>query len=297
MGRRRSAAWCSLLTRGGQGAPKVSMLSEGGNRATQRQVLTVSGAEGSRRAFPAALSYFSTQGFQQINDNSDNLPAHSGSIITSMHDTTHSRLRALLPLQCEPRRLHDFPGFAESDRASAQRIHAVQGRDRASVRRALDRADQRVRSCATSLRLNFPPYAGQYRFRNFRGRSDSRRDARRDSARRSIPGPRVGARWAASISRIAGYASATIRSSAYLRRASRCLHRDAARNTPDTSSRRAACSTGASSVPAGFRVDGNSQFGKEVSPAWSVAIPIKEISTDYDAARKLQRRISRALVR
>ena len=30
---------------------------------------------------------------------------------------------------------------------------------------------------------------------------------------------------------------------------------------------------------AGFRVDGNSQFGKEVSPAWSVAIPIKKIST------------------
>ena len=29
----------------------------------------------------------------------------------------------------------------------------------------------------------------------------------------------------------------------------------------------------------GFRVDGNSQFGEEVSPAWSVAIPIKEIST------------------
>jgi outer membrane cobalamin receptor len=30
---------------------------------------------------------------------------------------------------------------------------------------------------------------------------------------------------------------------------------------------------------AGFRVDGNSQFGKEVSPSWSVAIPITQIST------------------
>src|SRR5260370_39467719 len=29
----------------------------------------------------------------------------------------------------------------------------------------------------------------------------------------------------------------------------------------------------------GFRVDGNSQFGEEVSPAWSVAIPITKIST------------------
>ncbi|HEY2664848.1 MAG TPA: TonB-dependent receptor, partial [Candidatus Binataceae bacterium] len=29
----------------------------------------------------------------------------------------------------------------------------------------------------------------------------------------------------------------------------------------------------------GFRVDGNSQFGKEVSPSWSVAIPIDKINT------------------
>src|ERR1019366_5338200 len=32
-------------------------------------------------------------------------------------------------------------------------------------------------------------------------------------------------------------------------------------------------------VTGGFRVDGNSQFGEEVSPAWSVAIPIAKIST------------------
>ena len=32
-------------------------------------------------------------------------------------------------------------------------------------------------------------------------------------------------------------------------------------------------------VTGGFRVDGNSEFGKEVSPAWSVAIPITKIST------------------
>jgi len=32
-------------------------------------------------------------------------------------------------------------------------------------------------------------------------------------------------------------------------------------------------------VTGGFRVDGNSQFGEEVSPAWSVAIPLTKIST------------------
>ncbi len=31
----------------------------------------------------------------------------------------------------------------------------------------------------------------------------------------------------------------------------------------------------------GFRVDGNSQFGNEVSPSWSVAIPVKQIDTTF----------------
>src|SRR5262249_29816427 len=29
----------------------------------------------------------------------------------------------------------------------------------------------------------------------------------------------------------------------------------------------------------GFRVDGNSQFGKEVSPSWSILVPIERLST------------------
>ena len=53
----------------------------------------------------------------------------------------------------------------------------------------------------------------------------------------------------------------------------------AARNTRATSSRRAVFSTATFLSTGGFRVDGNSQFGKEVSPAWSVAIPITKIST------------------
>jgi len=46
-----------------------------------------------------------------------------------------------------------------------------------------------------------------------------------------------------------------------------------------TSNRRAVFFNGHLLATAGFRVDGNSNFGKEVSPAWSVAIPLEKIST------------------
>src|SRR5258708_1077424 len=62
----------NLLSQEGEGPPTASLLSEGGNRATSRQVGTVSGAEGNL-GYSGAVSYFSTEGFRPVNDNSDNL--------------------------------------------------------------------------------------------------------------------------------------------------------------------------------------------------------------------------------
>src|SRR5260370_4106457 len=62
----------NVLSQEGEGAPKASLVSEGGNRATSRQVATVSGADGNL-GYSGALSYFSTEGFRLVNDNSDNL--------------------------------------------------------------------------------------------------------------------------------------------------------------------------------------------------------------------------------
>jgi vitamin B12 transporter len=62
----------NLFTQEGSGPPKFSLLSEGGNRATERQVAHFDGAEG-RLAYTGLLSYFSTSGFRPVNDNSDNL--------------------------------------------------------------------------------------------------------------------------------------------------------------------------------------------------------------------------------
>src|SRR6266849_7612587 len=62
----------NLITREGSGPMKFALTSEGGNRATQRQVLTVDGAE-SKLAYSGAVSYFSTTGFRRKNDSSEDL--------------------------------------------------------------------------------------------------------------------------------------------------------------------------------------------------------------------------------
>ncbi|HVN91827.1 MAG TPA: TonB-dependent receptor [Candidatus Binataceae bacterium] len=71
----------NLISHEGSGAPKFSLLSEGGNRATQNQVATVEGAEG-KLAYSGALSYFSTTAYRTRNDSSDNL---NGSLRLDYH--------------------------------------------------------------------------------------------------------------------------------------------------------------------------------------------------------------------
>ena len=72
MARRRSAAWSTCCRRRARARRTASLLSEGGNRATQRAGATSAAPEG-KLGFSGALSYFSTEGFRPVNDNSDNL--------------------------------------------------------------------------------------------------------------------------------------------------------------------------------------------------------------------------------
>src|SRR5208337_3616428 len=71
----------NVLSQEGEGPLTASMLSGGGNRATSQQVATVSGAEGNL-GYSGAVSYFSTEGYRPVNDNSDNL---SGSTRLDYH--------------------------------------------------------------------------------------------------------------------------------------------------------------------------------------------------------------------
>ena len=56
----------------GTGAPKFSLLSDGGNWDTERQVATASGAI-DRLGYSGSVSYYSTSGFQPVNSDYDNL--------------------------------------------------------------------------------------------------------------------------------------------------------------------------------------------------------------------------------
>ena len=72
MARRPLAASSTCCHRRARGAPTASLLSAGGNRASSQQVANVSGADGNLH-YSGAVSYFSTEGFRPVNDNSDNL--------------------------------------------------------------------------------------------------------------------------------------------------------------------------------------------------------------------------------
>jgi vitamin B12 transporter len=74
----------------GTGAPKFSLLSDGGNWDTERQVATASGAL-DRLGYSGAVSYYSTSGFQPVNSNNDNLSLTSR---LDYHLTDDTTLRA-----------------------------------------------------------------------------------------------------------------------------------------------------------------------------------------------------------
>jgi len=74
----------------GTGAPKFSLLSDGGNWDTERQVATASGAL-DRLGYSGSVSYYSTGGFQPVNSENDNLSLTSR---LDYHLTDDTALRA-----------------------------------------------------------------------------------------------------------------------------------------------------------------------------------------------------------
>src|SRR5262245_31464067 len=77
----------NILSQEGAGPPAATLLSEGGNSATQRQIATLSGAQG-KLGFSGSVDYFSTEGFHLVNDNSDNLSLQGRLDYHASDDTT-----------------------------------------------------------------------------------------------------------------------------------------------------------------------------------------------------------------
>lgn len=71
----------NVLSQEGEGPAKATFLSEGGTRASELQQATLNGSY-EKLGYSAAISYFSTEGYRLVNDNSDNL---SGSLRLDYH--------------------------------------------------------------------------------------------------------------------------------------------------------------------------------------------------------------------
>src|SRR5260370_14309147 len=271
----------NVLSQEGEGAPKESLVSEGGSRATSRQVAAVSGADGNL-GYSGALSYFSTEGFRLVNDNSDNL-AGAARLDYHLDDATVLRGFAryiasnvslpnfsvfsgipLNPTAHERNEFMLFKGEVEHQFGELLLVRA----NAFSVRQA-----QRTTST---------PYLGNPSSEDDRIPDETRGGLIEGvftlmAGIRTLIGFDFKDRWVRSdsISVFPNFLPPpappllTSVSNFNARRQAYAGYLEQELSLFD----------GHILATGGFRVDGNSNFGKEVSPAWSVAIPLAKIST------------------
>jgi vitamin B12 transporter len=271
----------NVLAQEGDGPPAASLLSDGGNRATSNQVGTVSGADGNLH-YSGAVSYFSTEGYRPVNDNSDNL-ALNGRLDYHLGDDTVLRGfaryiasnvslpnlnvfsgSALDPTAHQRNEFMLFKGEVEHHfgdyllmRANAffvrQDLRATSTPYPGFIGSEEDRVPDETRGGLIEGVFTWPWFEG---FRTLAGFDFKDRWVRSDGIFKFAnftPPPRLLTSISLFRARRQEYAGYFEQEGSFL--------------------------NGHVLVTGGFRVDGNSQFGEEVSPAWSVAIPITKIST------------------
>ena len=272
----------NVLSQEGEGAPTASMVSAGGNRATSRQVATVSGADGNL-GYSGALSYFSTDGFRPVNDNSDNL---SGSMRLDYHLGDDTVIRGFARYIASNVSLPSYlvADGVPLDPTAHERNEFMLFKGEAEHRfgdKLLVRASAFF--LRQDVRINAPPFPGGAVFGGPYFETDSIADETRGGTTDAIY------TWAPGWSTLAGFdfLDRGLSSGSYC---SFCNPNPPfAAGTTKFNERRqeyagyveqqGSLFNGHVLVTGGFRVDGNSQFGEEFSPAWSVAIPLTKIST------------------
>jgi vitamin B12 transporter len=267
----------NLITPEGEGAPHFTMLSEGGNRATERQVMTFSGAE-DQLSFSGAISYFSTDGFRPVNDSSDNL---AGNVRLDYHLSDDTIIRGFARYYRANVSLPNFsvanvPPIADNPTAHQRnefmlfngQIEHHFGENLVATASAFF-----VRN---DLRLNETPFAG-YAGSEIDRIPDETRGGELDSVYTWAKGIRTLAgfdfrdRWMRDYGVAVIPPFGTFNTLFHARRQEYAGYLE----------QEASLFDGHMLVTGGFRVDGNSQFGKEVSPSWSVAIPVEKIATTF----------------
>jgi vitamin B12 transporter len=265
-----------LISQEGEGAPKASLVSEGGNHATSQQVATVSGAQGNL-GYSGALSYFSTEGYRPINDNSDNL---AGNLRLDYHLTDDTIIRGFARYYRSNVSLADFsvsnfPPISDNPTAHQRSefmlfngvIEHHFGEHLMVTANAFF-----VRN---EIRINEVPFAG------FTGSEvdripDETRGGLIEGIYNWCPGFRTVAGFDFKDRWVQDFGSDVFPPSTV---PSTTIFRARRQEYAGYVEQEGSFFNGHLLATGGFRVDGNSQFGKEVSPSWSVAIPIDKIST------------------
>src|SRR5271154_2438683 len=260
----------------GTGAPKFSLLSDGGNWDTERQIATASGAI-DRLGYSGSVSYYSTSGFQPVNSDNDNLSLTSR---LDYHLTDDTVLRAFFRYTFADVGLPEFsnedPG-APLDPTAHQRTEFMLYKGEVDSH-LTDKLLVRwfgsfVRD---EVRINKDPSPGLTN-----GESDDIPD--------EIWGTNLEAvySWCRGFDTVAGFdfkyrwgrdgdVSTFPHSGGFPASTSITVFTEDREEYAGYLQQQGRFFDGHLLVTGGFRVDGNSQFGKEVSPAWSVALPFDQ---------------------
>ena len=262
----------NILSQEGEGPPAATLLSQGGNGATQRQIATVSGAQG-KLGFSSSVDYFSSEGFHLVNDNSDNLSLQGR---LDYHPTDDTTVRGFARYIMSNVSLTNFtvPFGVPNNPTAHQRgelmLYKGEVEHKFGDRLVVRTNGYYVRS---QLRLNETPFAG------FEGSEvdnipEESRGAQVEAVYtwnqnfRTVSGFDLRSLWARSDSTsvfagapsVSNFTATQQQYAGYLEQQATLLN-------------------GHLLATGGFRVDGNSQFGTEVSPSWSVLVPIEPLSS------------------
>jgi vitamin B12 transporter len=263
----------NVLTKEGSGPPKFTMLSEGGNRATERQVLTATGAQ-DRLAYSGALSYFSTEGFRSVNDNSDNL---SGALRLDYHLDPDTTVRGFARYIRSNASLANYSNFIEPIDPNAHQRNEFMLFKGEVDRQFGDRLLTRFSTyfVRDEIRLNDLPEPA-----NPTSESGDIPDEIRGGnleaqyewtqGFRSLAGFDFKDRWVRSGSNFTSFSPPPPFHSLTIFHARR-------QEYAGYVEQEGSFLDGLILGTTGLRVDGNSQFGEELSPSWSVAIPLTSI--------------------
>ncbi|MGZ3620252.1 MAG: TonB-dependent receptor plug domain-containing protein, partial [Candidatus Binataceae bacterium] len=259
----------NLITREGSGPLKLSYDGEGGNRATQRQSLVFDGAEG-RLAYSGALSYFSTTAFRPRNASFDNL---SGVARVDYHLSPDTKFTGFARYIRSNVSLVNFSNFLTPVDPNAHQRNEFMLYNGVVTHQFSDRLDGRLSAffVRNDLRINDTPFPA-----NLTAQRDRVPDETRGTNMelhykwgegiRSLAGFDFKDRWVRSADLFdtvdppaqffTSFHARRQEYAGYLEQEGRLFN-------------------GMMLLTGGVRVDGNSEFGIEVSPSWTVAIPLE----------------------